>query len=103
MAATAAWSAARAVGSSIIAADSAATASSDAVYVLVAAIASSGPADRSSVQSARSASGDDGSLVRATVGAPCRLAASTTATMSGDAPDWLTASTRARRSAGSAP
>ena len=73
------------------------------MYVLVAAIARSGPADRSSVQSARSASGEDGSLVSATVGAPWRRAASTTATMSGEAPDWLMARTRVRVSRGSAP
>ena len=44
--------AARSAGSSVSAADSAATASSDAVYVLVAAIERSGPAERSTVQSA---------------------------------------------------
>ena len=96
--------AARSAGSSVRAADRAATASSDAVYVLVAAIERSGPAERSIVQSAAAPSGDAGSLVRATVGAPCRRAASTTARMSGDSPDWLIASTSARGpSRGSAP
>ena len=73
------------------------------MYVLVAAIARSGPADSAMVQSAAAASGEAGSLVSATVGAPWRRAASTTATMSGDAPDWLMAMTSVCSSRGSAP
>ena len=59
------------------------------MYVFVAAIASSGPAARSMTWSAAAASGLAGSLVMASVGAPWRAAAAMTATMSGDAPDWL--------------
>ena len=49
------------------------------------------------------ASGEDGSLVIARVGAPWRRPASMTPTTSGDAPDWLIPTTSARSSRGSAP
>jgi hypothetical protein len=70
---------------------------SSAVYVFVAATARSSPARRSMQASATRASGESGVLVMAIVGAPMRRAASTTATTSGDAPDWLIPSTAERR------
>ena len=70
---------------------------------MVAAIDRSGPADMSIVHSAAAASAEPVSLVIATVGAPWRRAASTTATMSGEAPDWLIATTSAWARRGSAP
>ncbi len=73
------------------------------MYVFVAATASSGPAPRSMVVSAASASADSGSFVMASVGAPCRRPASMTATTSGEAPDWLMPTTSDRSSRGSAP
>jgi len=78
-------------------------ASSDVVYVFVAAIASSGPAASSRTWSEAFASGLEGSFVIASVGAPCRAAASMTPTMSGDAPDWLIPMTSAPPTRGSAP
>ena len=62
----------------------------------MAAIARSGPAPMSITCSAAAASGEDGSLVRAIVGTPCRLPRRRRPTMSGDAPDWLIPITSAR-------
>ena len=96
-------SAARSAGSSVSAAESMATASSSAVYVLVAAIARSGPAPSAIVRSAAADNADPGSLVMAIVGAPWARAAATTATISGEAPDWLMPITRASATSGAAP
>ena len=87
--------------SSPSAATSRAIAVSSAVYVLVAAIARSGPAPRSRTCSAVVASAEPGSLVIAIVGRPWRRAASTTPTTSGDAPDWLIPMTSDRENTGS--
>ena len=80
-----------------------AIASSDVVYVFVAATASSGPAARSIANSAIEPSALAGSLVIASVGAPWRRADSTTPTTSGDAPDWLIPMTSARSRRGATP
>ena len=73
------------------------------MYVLVAAIARSGPAPSAIVRSAAAASAESGSLVMAIVGAPWARASAMTPTMSGDAPDWLMPMTSASRTSGAAP
>ena len=64
-----------------------ATLTNSAKKVFVAATARSGPASRWAVISDAVASSEDASLVSATVSAPRRLADSTSAIMSGPAPD----------------
>ena len=73
------------------------------MYVLVAAVASSGPAATSIECSAARARGEPGAFVMAMVGAPCARAASMTATTSGDRPDWLMPMTSARSRRGAIP
>jgi hypothetical protein len=65
-----------------------------AVTVLVAGIASSGPASVSSSRSTVSASGLCGSLVIPSTAAPAARMAWQALMISGVAPDWLSATTR---------
>ena len=69
---------------------------------MVAATARSGPAPSGSTYSAARASFDSGSFVMASVNEPSRRPASSTATMSGERPDWLTPTTSAPASEGPA-
>ena len=72
---------------------STANAANWAVSVLVAGTACSSPAPSASTTSLAAASGDSGSLVIATARPPVARSRSTTSTISGVAPDWLTPTT----------
>ena len=61
----------------------------------MAATESSSPASSGTTTSATAASGEDGSLVIATLGRPWSRAAASTATMSGERPDCEIAERRA--------
>ncbi len=69
---------------------------SDAVYVLVAGRACSGPARMSMWCPPTAAGGESALLVTASVIAPASRAALADATRSGEPPDWLTVTTRGR-------